>query len=110
MPLFAKTRLAFFFVESRNEMLCEVKKELRAPMSPQTSSCAQCGRPLPSPAGFHPFCSLRCKEVDLYRWLDEDYRIETHSESAPVPEEIVEEGASISDDPYFPGLRVDFHE
>jgi endogenous inhibitor of DNA gyrase (YacG/DUF329 family) len=30
--------------------------------------------------------------VDLYRWLDEGYRIETHSESASVPEEISDEG------------------
>jgi len=26
--------------------------------------------------------------VDLYRWLDEDYRIETYSEGASVPEDI----------------------
>jgi len=73
-------------------MICEDKKEFSASMSLKTSSCAQCGQPLPSPPGCYPFCSQRCKEVDLYRWLDEDYRIETHSESAPVPEEILDEG------------------
>jgi len=57
-------------------------------MSPRTLSCAQCGQPLPSPPVCPPFCSLRCKEVDLYRWLDEDYRIETYSEGASVPEDI----------------------
>ncbi|MCL2011868.1 MAG: DNA gyrase inhibitor YacG [Cystobacterineae bacterium] len=64
-------------------------------MSPKTPSCVQCGQPL----GFSsealkeppsPFCSQRCKEVDLYRWLDEDYRIPACSENAAVPEEIVE--------------------
>jgi uncharacterized protein len=25
-----------------------------------------------------PFCSLRCQQLDLYRWLKEDYRV-------PVP-------------------------
>jgi endogenous inhibitor of DNA gyrase (YacG/DUF329 family) len=25
----------------------------------------------------HPFCSTRCKLVDLGKWLDEEYRIPT---------------------------------
>ena len=36
-------------------------------------SCPYCGKttdPL-----FRPFCSKRCKELDLSRWLNEDYRV-----------------------------------
>ena len=25
-----------------------------------------------------PFCSLRCKQIDLGKWLNEDYRIKTY--------------------------------
>lgn len=27
----------------------------------------------------HPFCSARCKTIDLAKWLTEDYRIPTPS-------------------------------
>lgn len=30
---------------------------------------------------FYPFCSARCKYVDLGRWLDGEYRIETKPEN-----------------------------
>lgn len=35
--------------------------------------CAICGRP--SAAPYRPFCSKRCADVDLNRWLGEQYRI-----------------------------------
>ncbi|WP_422002433.1 DNA gyrase inhibitor YacG [Reyranella sp.] len=28
-------------------------------------------------AGYRPFCSKRCADIDLGRWLKEGYRIET---------------------------------
>jgi len=31
----------------------------------------------PAVAAFHPFCSRRCADVDLGRWLKEGYRIPT---------------------------------
>lgn len=41
--------------------------------------CAVCKQPIPRPErgtmGDFPFCSPRCKAVDLSRWLDGDYRI-----------------------------------
>ncbi|MGO9837175.1 MAG: DNA gyrase inhibitor YacG [Polyangiaceae bacterium] len=40
-------------------------------------SCPVCSRkvgPLAENPGF-PFCSPRCKQVDLGKWLDEAYRI-----------------------------------
>ena len=35
--------------------------------------CAVCGKP--SDAKLHPFCSKRCREVDLNRWLGGHYAI-----------------------------------
>lgn len=37
--------------------------------------CPVCGKKA-NPAAA-PFCSSRCKQVDLYRWLDGHYRIPT---------------------------------
>ena len=39
--------------------------------------CPKCGREiLYDPANpFRPFCSERCKMIDLGRWLMEDYRV-----------------------------------
>ncbi len=41
-----------------------------------TPSCPICGKPI-DPAGSEamPFCSQRCKQVDLGRWLGERYRV-----------------------------------
>ncbi len=36
-------------------------------------ACAVCGKP--SDARLHPFCSNRCREVDLNRWLRGHYAI-----------------------------------
>lgn len=42
------------------------------------SQCPICGKPVENPAGaFGPFCSNRCKLVDLGKWLGEEYRIES---------------------------------
>ena len=40
-------------------------------------TCPICNRPVPSPDqnAVHPFCSPRCKLVDLGNWLDGNYRI-----------------------------------
>jgi endogenous inhibitor of DNA gyrase (YacG/DUF329 family) len=35
--------------------------------------CAICGKPVE--AAYRPFCSARCKQVDLNRWLTESYRV-----------------------------------
>jgi len=37
------------------------------------AKCAICGKPVV--AEFRPFCSTRCKQVDLNRWLTESYRV-----------------------------------
>ncbi len=38
----------------------------------------------PEEAPYRPFCSKRCKMVDLGRWLNEEYRI---TEEVPEPTE-----------------------
>ncbi len=41
--------------------------------APETRKCAVCGKP--QDAGYRPFCSKRCADIDLGRWLNEDYAI-----------------------------------
>ena len=52
-------------------------------------ACPICGKP--ATAEFRPFCSKRCKDVDLHRWLAGVYRVETNEapsedENPPDPE------------------------
>ncbi|OHC73278.1 MAG: DNA gyrase inhibitor YacG [Rhodospirillales bacterium RIFCSPLOWO2_12_FULL_58_28] len=44
--------------------------------------CPLCGKPAQAP--YRPFCSKRCMNLDLGKWLNEDYRIAT--EDAPDPD------------------------
>jgi endogenous inhibitor of DNA gyrase (YacG/DUF329 family) len=37
------------------------------------AKCAVCGKL--AVAEFRPFCSARCKQIDLGRWLNESYRV-----------------------------------
>ena len=38
--------------------------------------CPVCNKILPDPPNpFDPFCSDRCKMIDLSKWLNEEYRI-----------------------------------
>ncbi|HEY1382891.1 MAG TPA: DNA gyrase inhibitor YacG [Dongiaceae bacterium] len=39
----------------------------------QKSGCPICGKP--ADQQFKPFCSQRCRQVDLNRWLSGTYRI-----------------------------------
>lgn len=38
-------------------------------------TCPLCGKP--SDEKYHPFCSKRCSDVDLSRWLGEKYAVPT---------------------------------
>jgi hypothetical protein len=52
------------------------------------SKCPTCGGPVPSTTEAFPFCSPRCRLVDLGRWLGEEYRIpavEAEEETAAAP-------------------------
>ena len=49
----------------------------------RTGKCPTCGKP--SEQAFRPFCSKRCRDVDLHRWLSGAYAI-------PVTEDTDEDG------------------
>lgn len=57
------------------------------------ASCPICGKP--TEAAFKPFCSKRCADVDLYRWLSGAYAI-------PAVEAEQDDGASAEPDPPLP--------
>jgi endogenous inhibitor of DNA gyrase (YacG/DUF329 family) len=59
-----------------------------------TRPCPICGKP--STQQFHPFCSARCADIDLNRWLSGSY---------VIPAEPVEDEAD--DAPARPGQRED---
>ena len=44
--------------------------------SKKATPCPQCGADAVKPHS--PFCSRRCAQIDLGRWLNEDYRIPAH--------------------------------
>lgn len=46
-----------------------------------TAKCPTCAAP--TAARYRPFCSKRCADVDLHRWLGEHYRVPTEE---PPPE------------------------
>jgi endogenous inhibitor of DNA gyrase (YacG/DUF329 family) len=56
--------------------------------SPTTGACPICGNSR-DPA-FKPFCSKRCADIDLNRWLSGVYAV-------PVKEEEDEDGARVAD-------------
>ncbi len=45
--------------------------------SPRTVSCPRCGAPVEwTPASrYRPFCSERCKMIDLGAWATEQYKV-----------------------------------
>jgi endogenous inhibitor of DNA gyrase (YacG/DUF329 family) len=53
-------------------------------MTKTSSGCPICGKP-PEPA-FRPFCSKRCADVDLQRWLSGRYLVPGgEDEAGPSP-------------------------
>ncbi len=61
----------------------------RATRKSRKSDCPICGKPTDS--AYRPFCSQRCADIDLARWLGEEYRIpvveEDESAGEPGPDE-----------------------
>jgi len=61
-----------------------------------SAKCPICGKPVQ--AEFRPFCSARCKQVDLNRWLSETYRVPdrpgTDDDEAETPPRPNGEGGS----------------
>ena len=56
--------------------------------SPPVIPCAICGKPRVEK--FRPFCSKRCADVDLNRWLSGVYTV-------PVTEDTDEDGETVRD-------------
>jgi uncharacterized protein len=52
---------------------------------PRVVKCPQCGTPVPwtPDSKWRPFCSERCKTIDLAAWASERYRIETPQKPEP---------------------------
>lgn len=56
--------------------------------TPRIVRCPQCGKPVPwtAESKWRPFCSERCRTLDLGAWLSDRYRVaidEAPGESAP---------------------------
>ncbi|RJS92272.1 DNA gyrase inhibitor YacG [Salinisphaera sp. Q1T1-3] len=53
----------------------------------KTIDCPQCGEPADMSRDnvYRPFCSRRCKLIDLGDWLDESNRIADPDGTAPTP-------------------------
>jgi endogenous inhibitor of DNA gyrase (YacG/DUF329 family) len=63
----------------------------RSPEGPASApKCPVCGKP--QAAKFKPFCSKRCADVDLSRWLKGAYAIAAEDGSEEGGEERPEEG------------------
>jgi endogenous inhibitor of DNA gyrase (YacG/DUF329 family) len=45
---------------------------------PETRKCVLCGKP--QDAAYKPFCSKRCADIDLGRWLKGNYSIPSRPE------------------------------
>jgi endogenous inhibitor of DNA gyrase (YacG/DUF329 family) len=56
---------------------------------PRVVDCPICGKPVVwvAESRFRPFCSARCKEIDLGTWASEGYRV-------PDPGPVFDEGES----------------
>jgi len=60
--------------------------------APRVVACPQCGRPVEwaVTSRWRPFCSARCRTIDLGAWAAEKYRVpveeaEDQDDSAPAP-------------------------
>ncbi|HEY2709872.1 MAG TPA: DNA gyrase inhibitor YacG [Caulobacteraceae bacterium] len=56
--------------------------------------CPTCGKP--TDPGFRPFCSARCADVDLHRWLSDKYVVpasphDESEESSGSPDDLDED-------------------
>ncbi len=50
--------------------------------------CPHCGKPAVwEDNPFRPFCSERCRLIDLGKWASEKYRIPGHRDDSAVPDE-----------------------
>ncbi len=55
---------------------------------PRAMKCPVCGKPASPDAKLRPFCSRRCADVDLGRWLTEQYAVPARPEQADEDEPV----------------------
>ena len=62
---------------------------------PDAPLCVQC-RKRPATPDWRPFCSERCKTIDLGRWLSGDYRVaaEPHEEAGDDDADLATDAAA----------------
>lgn len=51
-------------------------------------TCPICSKP--TSAQFRPFCSKRCANIDLGRWMNESYAIPAEQEDVPDEQELLD--------------------
>lgn len=54
--------------------------------TPRVVNCPTCGKSVPwkPESTFRPFCSSRCRQIDLGAWASEAYRVPTSPPDAPL--------------------------
>ena len=58
----------------------------RAPDKSDATPCPTCKQPVEEAADQYPFCSKRCRLVDLNKWLEGDYKVSRPIEQADLDE------------------------
>jgi tRNA threonylcarbamoyladenosine biosynthesis protein TsaE len=53
----------------------------------RATRCSICGKPSPPDDPSYPFCSPRCRQIDLGRWLKGDYRVSRPADGPDDTEE-----------------------
>lgn len=53
--------------------------------APRIVGCPTCGKPVPwiPENAFRPFCSERCRNIDLGAWAAEEYRLPENGKPLP---------------------------
>jgi uncharacterized protein len=54
------------------------------PAATRAAACAICGKPVEQK--FKPFCSKRCADLDLHRWLSGRYAVPVRDDEDGAPE------------------------
>jgi len=64
-------------------------------------ACPQCGRPVEwaATSRFRPFCSARCRTIDLGAWASESYRVPAEGDDDPGVPPPAASGPASSDNP-----------
>jgi endogenous inhibitor of DNA gyrase (YacG/DUF329 family) len=60
----------------------------RTPPATPTTPCPTCRASVPRGSDSHPFCSDRCKTIDLGRWFNESYKVSRPIERSDIEEEV----------------------